>query len=30
MSWRVAAEIAERCQSFKESQSIKETGAAEQ
>lgn len=30
MSWRVAAETAERCQSFMESQSIIETGVAEQ
>ena len=30
MSWRETAEFAERCQSIMESQSIKETGAAEQ
>lgn len=30
MSWRVAAEITELRRSFKESQSIKETGDAEQ
>lgn len=30
MSWLEAAEIAERCQSIMESQSIIETGVAEQ
>lgn len=30
MSWRETAEAAERCQSIKESQGIKETGDAEQ